>query len=331
MTFIVNGADWQFDGVGVDVVARALDKFFDFARISKERGEAMRLGDDFQSRQMRGELTLWELFSADAGLELPGEIVQELAAWLGPAEYYVDDEWPDSAGETAIAIGGNPPAENIDVAWTHHWVRTGRAVACFTIAEAAVVETVTAAGVAVVHFVADEASRRKFWRHAIKLEGDNANSLRRNAAHAFPDILFTGGVLEHLERLAGGYLASRERIAATLAVLDERGRWIFTCPPPAVTPDERSPPVLGSLPSNRLIETRFAHFGLNAAPENPDVRLHRRSREARETMLGGRTLFCEWHVKLEPHRNRVHVHAPIPESGQKLVVAMIDEHLPLPG
>lgn len=332
MTFIVNGADWRFDDVAGDVVAQALDRFFDFARISKKRGEPIRLGEDFQSRPMRGDLTLWELFAPDAGLELPGEIRQELAVWLGPAKYYVDDDdWPDRVDETVIAIGGGTPAENVDVAWTHHCVRAGRAVACFTIGEGALVETVTTAGAAAVHFVADEASRRRFWRDAIVLEGDDANSLRRNAAHAFPDILFVDGVLGHLDRLAGGYLASRERVRATLAVLDDRGRWIFTCPPPVATPDERPPSALGALPPNRLVEARFAHFGLDAAPENPDVRLHRRSREARETTLAGRTLYCEWHVKLEPHRNRVHLHAPVPESGEKLVVAMIDEHLPLPG
>lgn len=331
MTFIVNGADWRFDDVTGDVVTQALESFFDFSSISKERGEAIKLGDDFQSRPMRGALTLWELFAPDVGLGLAGELRQELAVWLGPAQYYVADDWPEGVDQTMIAIRGDMPAENIDVSWAHHCVRAGRAVACFTIAEAAVVETVTSAGAAFVHFVADEASRTRFWRDAIVLEGDDANSLRRNAIHAFPGIWFVDGVLAHLDRLAGGYLASRQRVRETLAVLDDWGRWIFTCPPPTLTPDEGAPPGNQALPPNQVVAARFTHFNLDAAPEKPNVRLDRRCREARETTLAGRTLYCEWHVKLEPHRNRIHIHAPVPESGEKLVVAMIDEHLPLPG
>ena len=67
------------------------------------------------------------------------------------------------------------------------------------------------------------------------------------------------------------------------------------------------------------------------APENPDVYLDRRCREARQITIAGRTLFCEWHGKLEPHRNRVHVHPPVRESKDKLIIGIFDEHLPLPG
>lgn len=331
MTFIVNGADWRFDDVTADVVMQALDRFFEFASVSKERGEAIKLGDDFQSRPMRGVFSLWELFSPDAGLDLAGELSQELAAWLGPAQRYLDDDWPDGVDETEITIAGEESVDNVDVAWVHHCVRAGRTAACFTIAEAAKVKTMTSAGAAFVHFVADEASRRQFWREAILFEGNDANSLRRNATHAFPDIWFVDGVLAHLDHLAGGYNASRHLVQKIFAVLDDWGRWIFTFPPPALTPDEPAAPVNQSLPPNQVVVARFTYFRLDAAPENPDVRLDRRCREARETTLAGRTLYCEWHVKLEPHRNRIHIHAPIPESGEKLVVAMIDEHLPLPG
>lgn len=331
MTFIINGADWQFDAFTGGEVAQLLDRFLDFARVSKERGEPIRLGEDLQSRPMRGDFTLWELFADGADLQLPREIAQELAAWIGPAKYYLDDDnWPNGVEHTTVSIGGGPALENVDVAWVHHCVRAGQSVACFTLGEPAAQETSTVAGSAVVHFVADDASRRRFWRDAIVQEGDNADSLQRHAAHAFPDIYFVDGVLGHLERLAGGYLAARKKMRDTLVILDDRGRWIFTYPPPATTPAEMSPPAQTARPDNRLVERRFAQFGLEAAPENPNVRLDRRCREARETTIQGRIFYCEWHIKLETHRNRIHLHAPALESGDRLIVAMIDEHLPLP-
>jgi hypothetical protein len=53
------------------------------------------------------------------------------------------------------------------------------------------------------------------------------------------------------------------------------------------------------LPSNQIIEHRFKGFNLDVAPEKPNVYAHGESRKARETKLGTRTLYCEWHVKLE--------------------------------
>jgi hypothetical protein len=331
VTFIVNGADWRFDGEARTAVADALERFFDFAGTSRERGETMSFGDDFQTRPVLGTLTLWDLFGPDAGLHLPGEMRQELAAWLLSPHLYADDDWPDGADEVEVGIADSAPTANADVAWAHHCVRAGRSVACFALREDAVVNTVTDAGGAVLHFVATEAGRRRFWREAIVLEGDSADSLRRNAAHAYPDVLFVEGVLANLEGLTGGYLALRGRVRAALAVLDDDGHWIFTCPPPVATRREDPPPPSATLPPNHLIRVRFSHYGLDVAPENPDVQAHRRSREARETTLMGRTLYCEWHIKLEPHRNRVHLHRPVQESGDKVVVAMIHEHLPLPG
>ncbi len=332
MTFIVNGADWQFDGASSDAVTQALDRFCEFARLSKERGEIFMLGDDFQFRPMRGQLTLWDLFAAEAGLGLSGELCQELAAWLGPARCYLDvEDWPNDLDETVVSVGMHPAAENVDVAWAHHCIRAGRIAACFTICEAAVIETTTVSGVASVHFVADEGSRKRFWQEVIVLQGDDAASLQRYAAHAFPDLFFVEGVLTHLERLGGGYRAARERVRSALSALDDRGHWIFTNPPPAFAPEERLLTSSEGMPPNQLVIGRFARSGLDVAPENPNVYMNRECREARETTLDRRTLYCEWHVKLEPHRNRIHIHAPVPQSKDKVIIGLIAEHLPLPG
>lgn len=67
------------------------------------------------------------------------------------------------------------------------------------------------------------------------------------------------------------------------------------------------------------------------APENPDVYLDNRCRRAREIAIGERTLYCEWHGKLELHQNRVHIHPPVIESNGKVIIAFFHEHLPLPG
>ena len=51
---------------------------------------------------------------------------------------------------------------------------------------------------------------------------------------------------------------------------------------------------------------------------------------AREAEIGGRIVYCEWHIRLEPNRNRIHIHRPVKESCEKVVVGVIAKHLPLP-
>jgi hypothetical protein len=297
------------DARPMDEVEELIDRALAFVDVSRMRGEEVFIGDDFQIRPMYGTLALWDLFAEDAPIQLSGEIRQELSAWLNRATLYIDcDDWPVGADDIRISIADE---------------------ACVTLGATAQLLTKTAAGPVTLHFVGDEAGRKQFWRAAILLEGDNKESLIRNAPHAYPDLCFIDGVLENADELSGGYSASRHLVQSALAVLDDWGHWVFTFPPPAITPHEGASDT-GASPNNQLIEKRFLGLGLTAAPEKPNVRGHRVSREARETVLGKRVLYCEWHVKLELHKNRVHVHAPVPESRNKVVVGMIDEHLPLP-
>ena len=331
MAFVVDGAQWRFDGWRPEEVSARVEAFLDLVETLIAEGDVVWVGDDFQALPMRAGLDLWSLFSDASDVPLSPEVRQELAAWLGTASYYVDeDNWPDGLDEASISIDGEPAVENNDVAWAHHSVRQGRTVACLSLVRDGALETTSALGSTPVFFVSNEVDQRAFWRDAIVLKGDGLDALQDLASRAFPRLFFAKDVLSALRTLPGGYVAIRERLKAALTVLDEHGRWIFQQPPPALRPNEAPGPDPSAKPSNQIVERRFLGFGLDVAPENPNVRLSRVPREAREIVVGVRTLYCEWHIKLEPHRNRIHIHEPTPESGGRVVVAIIHEHLPLP-
>lgn len=331
MSFVVNGADWVFDGATGAEVNAWIDQVLDFVKTSLDREEPVLIGGDFQSRTMLDAFSLWEIATGQAGIQLTGEIVQELYAWLGRATVYSDSpDWPAGWDQTEISVAGGALEDNVDLAWVHHTIRSGRAMASLSFRRQGTLPTQTSLGVTEVHFVGHEADRIAFWRDAIRVEGDNAESLARLGSHAYPEIHFLPGVLAQVNDLGGGYLAIRVPVQAALAALNDHGRWIFTTPPPPLTPtDGLHPDPHRGTPSNQIIERRFRQIGLDVAPENPNVRLNTQTRIARERKLGEDTIYCEWHLKLEPHRNRIHIHGPVHGIDQ-LIVAIIHEHLPLP-
>lgn len=314
-----------------DSIVQAIESFLDFVAVSSERDEPIMIGDEFQTMLMFDEFSLWELFGEDVALDLPQELRQELAAWLGRVKFYSDSEvWPEGMDSFSLSVDGGPMQDSPDIAWVHHSIRAGVTMSCASIFRSSVSRVRCQLGETVVHFVLDENGRKSFWRYSITFEGDNEQSLIRNAERAYPDLYFYRGVLNHLNNLSGGYLSNRLAIRETLEILNDFGAWVFNFPPPALAPEDTAPAQEGLNPSNQLIEKRFAGFGLDVAPEKPNVRSDVTCRIAREAKLQSRVLYCEWHVKLERHRNRIHLHSPVPESDGKVVVGMIADHLPLP-
>lgn len=330
MAFVVDGSEWQFDGWTEHDIISALELLLDRVDAARVRREIVWIGQDLQSKIVRNDKDFWTML-AQPEFHAFGEVAQEIAAWLGRASFYEDEaDWPDGLEQTIVQIDNELPLDNPDVAWAHHWVRSNKAVACLGLRRTGVHLTRSDRGHANVHWVATEAGHRQFWRTAIDTEHDNENTLIRLAPHAFPDLYFAPDVWRGLSRFAGGYQAVRIDLREYLAVLDDDGAWAFTAAPPPLSRHEPKGDDQTIQPSNQVIERRFLGLGLTMAPENPNVYGERACREAREIRVGSRTLYCEWHGKLEPHQNRIHVHAPVVESGGKVVIGIFRDHLPLP-
>jgi hypothetical protein len=150
------------------------------------------------------------------------------------------------------------------------------------------------------------------------------------AARAYPELHFFGKVLHQAGDFVGGYHANAPDLKRHLTVLNDYGHWAFTAAPPAQDPTD-PPGTAGNQPPDQLVQIRFARKQVDIAPEHANVNSNKTCREAREVTLGGRVLYCEWHCKLQGHQNRIHVHRPVTESNNKLVVAIFAQHLPLPG
>ena len=343
MSFVIDGSDWLFDGLSTVELEVAVTALIERIERVNVRGETLWFGHDFHTRPMLAQRSLWQLFDADQEPFICREIQNELAAQINHLNCYEDQPelWPSHFEELIpVSIGEEVAAENIDVLWAHLSMLEGRPTGCLGHARAGRINTRSQRGAIALHWLGDATCQAQFWRDAIELEGDNSRTLQRLAPHAYPNLYFAASLWKACNDFKGGYFSQSSELRRYLEAFDDFGNWIFTA-----SPDEglvaSSPGVQAALavegapalpfPSDQLIIRRFAHLQLDVAPEKPNVRKDKTAREAREIEIGTKVLYCQWHGKLQAHQNRVHIHRPVLESGNKLVVAIFTSHLPLPG
>lgn len=311
MAFVVDGAEWRFDDETAEEIEDALFRLLDRIEAARKRNEVVWCGDDLFTQSVFRGVDMWSLFAEGAPLALGEELRQALAAAFTRVGRYCDEtDWPPGFGErNVVSIDDEPAAENGDLAWAHHQICAGRAVACLGIRRSGRHRTTSPLAQTSTWWVTDERSHRDFFREAIDVERDTPATLERLAPHAFPDLHFVAGLWDGLGDFEGGYDHVRGELRRHLRVYDDWGAWAFEGV------------------GNRQIEARFREKHVEVAPEKADVYRDQQKRQARERDVGGTTLYCEWHGKLEGHRNRIYFHAPVPVSGNRLIVAIFHRHL----
>ncbi len=343
MSFVIDGSEWRFDGLSSAELEAAVQTLIERMERVTERGETLWFGHDFQSRPMLADRSLWQLFNEDEDIYLCRDTQHELAAQINHLSCYEDqdeDQWPSHFEENSpVNVGGEGPSENLDVLWAHLSALDGQTIGCLGRARAGRIATQSRHGAIALHWLGDATCHAQFWRDAIEVEGDSARTLQRLAPHAYPNLYFPEAVWKGCNDFNGGYHSQSSELRRYLAALDDFGHWIFTAPPDDGLVVDGAAALIYAVvegaasasPSDQLVIRRFAQLNLDVVPEKPNVRKDKISRKAREIEIGGRVLYCEWHGKLQAHQNRVHIHAPIPESENRLVVAIFTSHLPLPG
>lgn len=332
MRFVLEESSWRWSGSDPGSYAGRIDQLLERLDVARQRGEPFAASSELTRQQIFEDWTLVDLmWQKESPLGLPHEIREELAVVLGRMHWW--DEGDEYPAVFDVEIDGQRYSSP-GAALCCERVHSGRATACLALPGGMSGPRGVHAGtvVAQVHFVTDERTHRAFFRDALDVERVDERRLQELAPHAFPAIWFLDGVWRGLRDFEGGYERARGNLHRLLATLDDYGAWAFTDTTGRLSPQEAGPSAGKEQPvTDKLIEQRFVGWGLRVAPEKPNVRADKLCREARERMLGGQARYCEWHFKLEANVNRVHIHGPLAESENKIIVAIFADHLRLPG
>jgi hypothetical protein len=164
-------------------------------------------------------------------------------------------------------------------------------------------------GAAQTHFFANALELPTFWRSLYQRERVTEQDFFELADYAFPTLVLHPSL--SFGRFDGQYSGLRDHVVKILGVLDDH----FAA---AVSAGSGIPHQVAAV---------LGQFGVEVSPESPTTRGSQKLMASREVVLDGRTYRCEWHAKVEPHRNRIHFSLPVPDLDGRVVVGIFVDHL----
>ncbi|MFD0201267.1 hypothetical protein ACFVG9_10905 [Saccharothrix carnea] len=150
-----------------------------------------------------------------------------------------------------------------------------------------------------------------FWRATITLEKPSEQEFYRRAADAFPNLVLHRKL--SFSSFDGSYQDLREPVLAVLAEINDGF---------AVVWDE-----VNGQP--REVEVRMGSRGIDMSRESVKTRASPKHMAMRDVDHDGVRFRCEWHAKLERHRNRIHFSLPDQALGGRMLIGMFIDHLPI--
>lgn len=156
-----------------------------------------------------------------------------------------------------------------------------------------------------VFIIVDAASRVQFYRTIFAIEDIPQNRFLELCGLAFPVLRFAETLT--FGKFEGNYTELRDVVARHLAALNDRFKAEYVR--------------LGG-----VCNAVSAAVGIDLSIEG-QTRQSERLMRLRDVDYNGRTYRCEWHSKLERHRNRIHFHPGDSGTDDCVLIAMFVRHL----
>lgn len=148
-----------------------------------------------------------------------------------------------------------------------------------------------------------------FWRSLFGREQVKEHEFFALGQYAFPNLILHPDL--DFGRFDGNYLDLRDKVTRILAAINDE----FTA----------AMRTHSGIPAQ--VAAALGHLGLDLSPESPSTRSSSKLMAQRTVQLSGESYRCEWHAKLERHRNRIHFALPNPALDGRILVGIFIDHL----
>ena len=322
--FVLDESSWvAATDADADVLSNAVHQLLERLDVARERNEGVAKHIDYYRTDLGHNV---QLFSAlfeqdDCPVQFDRDVVVRLTLALQQANDFDDVELDDYDAEIEGRVRLAP-----GVVWAHACCSQGRQMAVLPLSLGEVPHgrvPVTVAGDTVgIAFVAEESQHVEFFRSVIALENADEGMFERVAPSAFPALEWADNVWQGLGDFSRPYINVRDELIRYLGGLSDHGAARFY---EHRAGDPRELP--------RFLS---AQIGSETSDENGATKRHPLSRRDRTRRHRGTNKVFWWHVKLQPHVDRIYflyepppAGASLPEHG-RIVVGLFKDHCILP-
>ena len=321
--FVLDDWSWsvatRFDVEGLSTAIQDLLERLDTAR---ERAECVvKLANYYETSIGSGERLYSVLFETSCTIRLDRDLANRLALALEQ----LDDLDDSDLGMCEAYFCGNSQVAP-SVVYAHHWCSHQHHMAVLPLSLGQVPHgrvAVTVGGSTVdVFFVSKESQHIEFFRSLISLDNADESMFAGLARSAFPALEWADDIWQGLGRFSRPYIAVRHELVNALGGLNDHGAACFQA---HYAGDPRD-----------LSRVLSALVGFSTSDENGRTKRHRRSKDDRTRRHRGTSKIFWWHVKLQPHIDRIHfLYEPPPANSPLttkccIVVGLFKDHCVLP-
>lgn len=146
-----------------------------------------------------------------------------------------------------------------------------------------------------------------FWRSIIATESPGAAQLEELARLAYPNCIFAEGLWAQLSNFEGSAQDYLPRLHHNLRGLNDHAPTVWAA----------------NVEPNVIMTEMNSRGGVDCSPESPNTKQNKKAARQRLVHFGSEEIDCQWHAKLEQHRNRIHFAV----RGQLVYVGIYATHL----
>ena len=321
--FVLDESSWTAAaGTTIEVLSIAIQHLLERLDTARERDEGVVMHPDYYEMSLGDGVRLYStLFEPSCRMQLDRDVAERLRLALDRINHFDDSGLVDYGAEFEGRARFAPGA-----AWAHSCCFQRRHIAVLPLPLCSVPRgrvPVTVAGETIeIYFVAEESQHVEFFRSVISLENADEAKFEHLARSAFPALKWADDIWHGLGHFSRPYVEVRNELVLCLGGLSDHGAACFH---EHRTGDPR-----------QLALILSARVGTETSDENGLTKRHRPSKQDRTRRHRGTSKVFWWHVKLQPHVDRIHFlyEPPSASSGilnhGHIVVGLFKDHCVLP-
>lgn len=310
---VVDEASFDFRKLPDADVERGLDQFNDALDALRREGQAPAVYSDYHSVECRDGMELVQLLYART-TDVDPDVRRRTAVLLDRCQ-----EWDDDAPANCMPL--QLPETTIPAFSAGYALAMGmhgRAVGCLVFPACPRRGLLTLNGepnpvvqpdTTGVVFFAEVSEARMVWRHAFVLEDVAQQEFFRIAAFAFPRLVFHPDL--RFGKFIGSYAAMRDPVVRVLSALNDHL--------PRVLAERQGIPY--------DVAAAMGQYGVDLSRESPRTHANEALMRKRYVTYDKAQYCCEWHVKIERHRNRIHFTLPADGPAGRILIGIFTAHL----